>query len=39
MNIKHAKLEIQRYLKANKMKLNQDEAITIFKMESTVKAM
>ena len=36
MNIKHAKLEIQRYLKANKMKLSQEEAITIFKMRSRV---
>ena len=36
MNVKHAKLEIQRYLKANKMKINQDEAITIFKMRSRI---
>ena len=36
MNVKHAKLEIQRYIKANKMKINQDEAITIFKMRSRI---
>ena len=34
--VKHAKLEIKRYLKANKMKINQDEAITIFKMRSRI---
>jgi hypothetical protein len=34
MDIKHTKLEMQRYLKANKSKISQEEAQTIFRMRS-----
>ena len=36
MNLKHYKLEMQKYLKASQLKLNQEEAQTIFKLRSRV---
>ena len=35
-NVKHNKLEMQRYLKPNNLKIKKDEAQTIFKMRSRV---
>jgi hypothetical protein len=34
--LKNLKLEMQRYLKPNQLKMSKDEAITIFKMRSRV---
>ena len=34
MHVKHAKLEMQRYLKSNKSIISHEEAQTIFRMRS-----